>query len=143
MGPRPIRPTSRSRLPSGKRATSAQCKSFVCASARRATSWNCNSRSWPTASRRIDPRQKLVPVNAVIPWNAERAGLNRDNDRIARVKAIIIISVDGQPLVSLPFPPGVDEQAAGAAYDFPHVVAAVHRGGGGDPLFFGSQFSLH
>src|SRR5260370_41263215 len=81
-------------------------------------------------------------IHTEIPRDAERSGLNRDNDRIARVKAIVIIGIHGQRLVSLPFPPGVHERAAGAAYDSRHVVAAFYGGGVVSHLLLGVQFSI-
>jgi hypothetical protein len=66
-------------------------------------------------------------VNAIVPGDAEGAGLDGDFDGVAIVKAIEVVGVDGQALEMLARTPGTYEQAAAAVHDAFHVEAALHH----------------
>src|SRR5712692_4978677 len=68
-------------------------------------------------------------VDAEVPGNAERAGLDSDVYLVARLKAIVVVGIHRQPLDLLAFTPGAHEKPARAAYDSGHVVAAVNDRG--------------
>src|SRR5713226_9234409 len=68
---------------------------------------------------------RSAAVDAEVPGNAERAGLDSDVYLVARLKAIVDVSVHRQPLDLLAFTPGAHEKPARAADDSRHVVAAV------------------
>jgi len=53
-----------------------------------------------------------LAVDGEIPRNAECAGFDANNNRIARVEAIVVIFVHREALDPLSLAPGVDKQAA-------------------------------
>src|SRR5260370_40555831 len=93
-----------------------------------ATSWSCKSRFLLTANQRTELHFSAA-INAEIPRNAERARIDAHRHRIASMKAIVVIEIHGQPLDFLPLAPGMHKQAARAADDSRHVVAAVNGSG--------------
>src|SRR5579859_4302755 len=65
-------------------------------------------------------------VDAVIPGDAQGAGADADNHRVAFAEAIEIVEIDGEALEALASAPGMHVQAAAALHDALHVEVAFH-----------------
>src|SRR5262244_1245825 len=74
------------------------------------------------------PDNDSAAVDAVIPRDAESAGLDGDFDEIAVTKAIEIVCIHREPLNALAVAPGVHQQTTAAANDALHVEAAFDNG---------------
>lgn len=84
-------------------------------------------------------RGRALAIDTVEPGNAESAGLDTDDDAVAFVEAVIVIGIHGEAFKTATGSPGADEDAAGAADDAGHLIAAVHDGGVIDDVFVGIE----
>ena len=92
--------------------------------------------------RRIGGGGSALAVDAVEPGNAESAGLDADDDAIAFVEAVEVIGIHGEAFKAAAGTPGADKDAAGAADDAGHLVAAVDDGGVVDDVLAGIEAAV-
>src|SRR5438105_15446085 len=64
-------------------------------------------------------------VDAEIPGNPKRAGLDSHGDLIAGLEALVIVGIHGEALVILPRAPTTHDEPPRSAHNAGHIVASV------------------
>src|SRR5579859_1826921 len=68
------------------------------------------------------------PIHSVIPRNAQRPRLHRNDNRVPVLKPVKIIHIHRQPLDMLPRPPRMDQQSPASPHNSLHIEFTLDRG---------------
>jgi len=89
------------------------------------------------------PTKNSLPVNAVVPRNAERAGFHADDHRVTNAQAVEIVQINREALDALMIAPRMDIQPAGASDQPFHIKSPYDYGGVVRDIFLCIEPAVH